>query len=71
MRATDFYSEEEYEAVLNDRVATDAEAMQEMAYNMGGNYADMAWMLDHRDVWVRNPHYTGPDVRHPEDDYED
>lgn len=71
MRATDFYSEEEYEAALNEHVATDHEAMNEMVWNMGGNYADRAWLLDDRDVWVRNPHYRGPAVRHPEDDCDD
>lgn len=71
MRATDFYSEEEYEAALNERVATDADAMQEMAWNVGAAKADRAWLLDDRDAWVRNPHYVGPAVRHPEDDYDE
>lgn len=71
MRATDFYSEEDYEAALNERVATDAEAVREMAYNVGAERPDRAWLLDDRDVWVKNPHYVGPPVRHPEDDYDD
>jgi hypothetical protein len=71
MRATDFYSEEEYYAALNERVATDAEAMAEMAWNMGAERSDRAWLLDDRDVWVRNPHYVGPAVPHPEADYDE
>lgn len=69
--ATDFYSEEAYYAALDEHVATDDEAMAEMAFNMGVERSDRAWLLDDRDVWVRNPHYTGPAVRHPEADYED
>ena len=26
-----------------------------------------AWILSDRDVWYRNPYYTGPPQRHPED----
>jgi hypothetical protein len=29
---------------------------------------DQAWILTDRDVWHRNPYYTGPAVPHPEDD---
>lgn len=71
IRATDFYDEAEYYAALEERVATDTEAMEEMAWNMGASRADRAWLLDDRDVWVANPHYVGPPVRHPEDDSDD
>ncbi len=27
------------------------------------------WLLSNRDVWYRNPYYTGPDQPHPEADY--
>lgn len=70
MRATDFYSEADYFAALEERVATEAEAVAEMAWNVGHQQADRAWLLDDRDVWVRNPHYRGAPVRHPEDDGE-
>lgn len=69
--ATDFFDESDYQAALEERVATEREAMTEMAWNMGHQQADRAWLLDDRDVWVRNPHYSGPPQRHPEDDSED
>lgn len=68
IQATDFFDENEYYAALDERVSTDGEAMNEMAWNMGHQQSDRAWLLDDRDVWVRNPHYRGPAVRHPEDD---
>lgn len=73
VRATDFYSEEDYYAALDERVATDDEAVAEFARNIGSEYPDRAWLLDDRDAWVRNPHYRGPAVPHPEadGDYDD
>jgi hypothetical protein len=65
-----FYSEEDYNDFHNPApMATDTDAMREHARNVG-YYAlniDHQWLLDSRDVWVRNPHYTGPEQRHPED----
>ena len=71
IRATDFYDEADYYAALEERVATDREAMIEHAWAVGVEHRDRAWLLDDRDVWVRNPHYHGPAVRHPEDDRDD
>lgn len=54
-----------------DHLATYSEAMTEYACNIGGEYPEHAWLLTDYDVWVRNPHYSGPPVRHPEDDSDD
>jgi hypothetical protein len=57
----------------HDRVATPDEAVREWAYNCGGDACRLnsQWLLHDFDVWVRNPHYTWPAPRHPEDyDYE-
>ena len=53
----------------HDHIATPREAMDEFARNVGneGNYINYQWILTDYDVWVRNPHYTGPEQRHPED----
>jgi hypothetical protein len=62
------------ESPEQDRVATPDEAVREWAYNCGGDACRIhcQWLLHDFDVWVRNPHYTGPERRHPEDfDYED
>lgn len=50
----------------DDRLATMAEADVEYAHNVGGMQRDEAWILSDRDVWHRNPYYTGPAVPHPE-----
>ncbi len=47
-------------------IATEMEAMREHARNTGDRYPDRAWILGAFDVWVRNPHYCGPDAPHPE-----
>ncbi len=54
---------------MSDRLATIAEADAEFARNVGRQRQQQAWILSDRDVWYRNPFYTGPAVRHPEDDY--
>lgn len=49
------------------------EAVREFAWNAGYERPDVAWLLHDFDVWVKNPHYNGPPVPHPEtvgDDYE-
>ena len=46
-------------------LATDGEAMQEYATNIGGEFPDQAWLLTSYDVWVRNPAVVGPAVPHP------
>jgi hypothetical protein len=48
--------------------ATDAEWDSAGATEMGAGRPERAWILSDRDVWYRNPFYTGPAVRHPEDD---
>jgi hypothetical protein len=56
----------------DDRLATEAEADAEYARNVGYDNPERAWILSDRDVWYRNPAYTGPAVPHPEDHpYED
>jgi len=54
-----------------DHIATGSESLAEFAFNAGMDRPDRCWLLDTRDVWVRNPHYVGPDVPHPEDDTPD
>ncbi len=51
-------------------LATEQDAMREFATNIGAedNNINRQWILTGYDVWVRNPHYTGPEQRHPEDD---
>jgi hypothetical protein len=63
---------DDYEDDRNDRLATPSEAISEYAANAGRMFPDRAWLLTDWDVWVANPFYQGPKVRHPEeDDYED
>ena len=71
MRATDFYSADDYYAALEERWATDDESMAECVVVVGGEVPEQEWLLDPRDVWVRNPYYTGAPGRHPEDDHYD
>jgi hypothetical protein len=48
------------------------EAVAQWANVYGSEHPDQAWILSDYDSWERNPHYTGPEQRHPEDyDYED
>jgi hypothetical protein len=51
-----------------DRLATWSDAFREWAWNAGAMFPDRAWLLHDCDVWLANPHYVGPPVRHPEDD---
>lgn len=56
-----------------DRVATPQEACREYAHavgfdNMAAGREQPAWILTNWDSWEPNPFYTGPKVRHPEDD---
>ena len=34
---------------------------------VGAGRPDCAWLCSDYDTWVRNPHYVGPAVPHPED----
>jgi hypothetical protein len=47
-------------------LATPSEAISEYGYNAGMDDPEKAWILTPWDVWVRNPHYIGPPVPHPE-----
>ena len=49
-------------------LATNNGALAEYAYNAGQDDPGSAWILTPWDVWKANPHYSGPPVRHPEDD---
>lgn len=51
-------------------LATPAEADREYVYNVGAMDPNCAWILSLRDVWYRNPFYTGPAVPDPEADYD-
>ena len=42
------------------------DAIREWAWSYGAEHPGQAWLLSDRDSWERNPHYTGPDVPHPE-----
>lgn len=51
-------------------MATESQADYEWAHNVGRDNPDREWVLSDRDVWYRNPFYTGkPTGRHPEDDH--
>jgi hypothetical protein len=58
----DYYDERD------ERLATPQEAVSEFAWNAGAEHAEQAWLLHDWDVWVKNPHYSGPPVPHPESD---
>lgn len=53
-------------------LATYDDAMREFARNTGDlpQNVNRQWLLTDYDVWVRNPHYAGPDQQHPEDNSE-
>ncbi len=50
-------------------LATESGADREYAYNVGNEHPERPWICSDRDVWYRNPAYSGPPVPHPE--YED
>jgi hypothetical protein len=37
------------------------------AYYVGTDRPETPWLLHPCDVWVANPHYTGPSAPHPEE----
>ena len=49
--------------------ATNNESIDEWARNVGHypRFIDQQWLLHDKDIWVKNPHYTGPAQHHPED----
>ncbi len=73
-----FYTEEqqrEYEDAMAQDCMSQGEYMSAALRQYAGAYGevdpDRAWILTPFDTWERNPHYVGPPVRHPEDDYDD
>lgn len=48
-------------------ISTDAEWDRADASERGYHRQDQQWILSDRDVRHRNPHYHGPEQRHPED----
>jgi hypothetical protein len=69
LQATDFFSEEAYNAAVEEENApraTMADADREYARNVGQENPDQCWILSDRDVWYRNPSYRGPIQPHPE-----
>lgn len=49
--------------------STDAEWDRAEAMEIGAAHPDRAWVCTGRDVWHKNPYYTGPEVPHPEEYY--
>lgn len=45
-----------------------SESLREFAHNAGMDNPTHEWLLDSRDVWVKNPYYHGEPGLHPEDD---
>jgi hypothetical protein len=48
--------------------STYAEWDRDEAYHKGEANSGQCWILTGADAWHRNPFYTGPKQRHPEDD---
>ena len=46
------------------------EAIEEQKQIFGMENPDKQWILTSWDSWEKNPYYSGPDQRHPEDDRE-
>lgn len=44
-----------------------SEAVRQWAWSVGQGRSDQQWLLSDYDTWECNPHYHGPDQRHPED----
>lgn len=66
---TDFFSEEDYQAALDEAAAgpaTPSDACREYARNAGAMFPERAWILTDFDTWERNPSYAGPWAPHPE-----
>jgi hypothetical protein len=52
-------------------LASMSEAVREYVGTVGAypRYIGSQWILSHYDSWELNPHYTGPDQPHPDDEY--
>ena len=69
-----YYDQDEYDQAREERefhVSSAAEVDQFEAHEAGYYRPDQCWILSGRDVWYRNPHYTGPVEPHPEEPGED
>lgn len=55
----------------DDNFATESDAIREYAANAGSEQHEKSWILTPWDAWVRNPAYTGLEVRHPEEEADD
>jgi len=51
----------------HDMAPTTQELVREWASQYGSAHTDQQWLLSDWDTWERNPHYVGPEQRHPED----
>ena len=51
-----------------DWPSTEAEWDRAESREIGAAHPERAWVSTDRDVWHRNPFYSGPEVPHPEDD---
>jgi len=48
--------------------SSEMEVVQAEVADLGSRRLDQQWILSDRDVWFKNPHYSGPDQPHPEYD---
>ncbi len=53
---------------FTDAMMTQSDHDNHEAQVLGETHPERAWILTDRDVWHRNPYYTGPAQPHPEDD---
>lgn len=60
-----------YQEYEENHVATGGESLKEFAFNAGMDNPEKPWLLDDRDVWVKNPFYRGPLVLHPEEEMDE
>lgn len=52
---------------FTENMMTQSDHDNHEAMVLGDMKPDQAWILTDRDVWHKNPYYTGPAVPHPED----
>jgi len=68
------YDRERYDALAMDAMdqgTYTSMAVDQYASAHGAEDPDTPWILSPFDTWERNPFYTGPPARHPEDDRDD
>jgi hypothetical protein len=62
---------EREDALYQDSLTTEqhtSAALSQWAAAYGEEDPKSAWILTPYDIWMKNPHYSGPPVPHPEDD---